>query len=115
MDNFLCSSFMWHLYVTIFIGVKTIDSTSCLTNYPLSFIHSVSYDIAIQSSIVFGYKSLWFKIVCLKIKMNQHSRVLAEIVASEIAKLSSIQPKLISIQIIGDFNKTCEANGELIV
>ena len=58
---------------------------------------------------------MWFEIACLKIKMNQHSRVLVEIVASEIAKLSSIQPKLISIQIIGDANKTCQANGELIV
>ena len=51
----------------------------------------------------------------LIIKMNQHSTVLAEIVASEISKLSSIQPKLISIQIIGDVNKTCKANGEIIV
>ena len=86
----------------IFIDVRTIDSSSCLTNYPLSYIHSVSYDIAIQSNLVFGYKSLWFEIACLKIKMNQHSRVLVEIVASEIAKLSSIQPKLISIQIVDE-------------
>ena len=56
-----------------------------------------------------------FEIVFLKINMNQHSRVLAEIVASKIAKLSSIQPKLIFIQIIGDVNKTCEQNGEILV
>ena len=83
----------------VFIDVKTIDSTSCLSNYPLSYIHSVSY------SLVFGHKSLWFIIVCLSIIMNQQCRVLVEIVASEIAKLSSIQHKLISIQIIGDINK----------
>ena len=47
--------------------------------------------------------------------MNQHSRVLDEIVASDISKLSIIQPKWIYIQIIGDINKKCQTNGELIV
>ena len=80
----------------------TFMSRSLLVLRPLTVLHAwliILFHIFIQ-------------FLMSKIKMNQHSRVVVDIVASEIAKLSSIQPKLISIQIIGDVNKTCQANGE---